>query len=442
MIEASMAVPPGYALFIPSALRKAVRLPVIGVGRFKDPVQADRALAEGHADLIGVVRGQIADPDFAAKARAGHAEDIRLCLSCNQECVGRMGLGRWLGCIENPRAGREATPIPAPAARPRRVLVAGGGPAGLQAAISAARLGHDVTLYESDDDLGGQVRIAARAPGRAEFGDLIRNQVAECRRAGVAIKTGVAVDVDLVRAERPDVVIVATGARPSRPYWAPAEPVPAEAAAAEPVPAEAAPHGAVPAGDARLAEPGGDGGAAAGDPAGQPGKVPAICDVRDVLAGAAHPHGRVLVVDDLGFHQATGAAEVLADRGCEVELMTSGMVAAQDLGVTLDLETWWLRASRKGIVQTTDTMITGVTAGGVTTQHLATGAAGQRLVDWVVLAVQQAPADDLYFGLKELARAEAAQAGHGPEVHRVGDCLAPRRAHAAVIDGDRVGARL
>ena len=429
MIEASMAVPPGYALFIPSALRKAVRLPVVGVGRFKDPVQADRALAEGHADLIGVVRGQIADPDFAAKARAGHAEDIRLCLSCNQECVGRMGLGRWLGCIENPRAGREAVPIPAPAARPRRVLVAGGGPAGLQAAISASRLGHDVTVYESDDDLGGQVRIAARAPGRAEFGDLIRNQVAECRRAGVAIKTGVAVDVGLVRAERPDVVIVATGARPSRPYWAPAEAAPAEAASAG-------------AGDACLAEPDGDGSAAAGDPAGRPGKVPAICDVRDVLTGAAHPHGRVLVVDDLGFHQATGAAEVLADRGCDVELMTSGMVAAQDLGVTLDLETWWLRASRKGIVQTTDTMITGVIAGGVTTQHLATGAAGQRLVDWVVLAVQQAPADELYFDLKELARAEAARSGHAPEVHRAGDCLAPRRAHAAVIDGDRVGALL
>jgi hypothetical protein len=235
-----------------------------------------------------------------------------------------------------------------------------------------------------------------------------------------------------VRDERPDVVIVATGARPSRPYWAPAEPVPAEAA----------PPGAVPAGDARRAEPGGDGSGAAGDPAGQPAKAPAICDVRDVLTGAAHPRGRVLVVDDLGFHQATGAAEMLADRGCDVELVTSGMVAAQDLGITLDLETWWLRASRKGIVQTTDTMITGLVAGGVTTQHLATGAAGQRLVDWVVLAVQQAPADELYFGLKELARAEAARSGHGPEVHRVGDCLAPRRAHAAVIDGDRVGALL
>ena len=108
MIEASMHVPPGYALFIPSAIRKAVDLPVVGVGRFKDPLQAERALAEGHCDLVGIVRGQIADADFAAKARAGASEEIRLCLSCNQECVGRMGLNRWLGCIENPRTGREA----------------------------------------------------------------------------------------------------------------------------------------------------------------------------------------------------------------------------------------------------------------------------------------------------------------------------------------------
>ena len=129
MIEASMSIPPGYALYIANAMRRAVSLPVIGVGRIKDPVQAERALADGHCDLVGVVRGQIADPDFAAKARSGHATEIRTCLSCNQECVGRMGLNRWLGCIENPRTGREAVPLPPPSRRGRRVIVVGGGPA-------------------------------------------------------------------------------------------------------------------------------------------------------------------------------------------------------------------------------------------------------------------------------------------------------------------------
>jgi hypothetical protein len=148
MIEASMHIPPGYAMFIPSAIRKAVDLPVVGVGRFKDPLQAERALAEGQCDLVGVVRGQIADAEFAAKAAPGATDETRLCLSCNQECVGRMGLNRWLGCIENPRTGREAEYVRAPSARhvgrrpsrtPKDVMVVGAGPAGLQAAIAAAR---------------------------------------------------------------------------------------------------------------------------------------------------------------------------------------------------------------------------------------------------------------------------------------------------------------
>ena len=139
MIEASMQVPPGYALWISSAIRKAVELPVIGVGRFKDPLQADRALSEGHADLIGVVRGQIADADFANKACVGDSADIRNCLSCNQECVGRMGLNRWLGCIESPSTGREAVVVTRRARTPRSVLVVGAGAAGLQTAIAAAR---------------------------------------------------------------------------------------------------------------------------------------------------------------------------------------------------------------------------------------------------------------------------------------------------------------
>ena len=172
MIEASMHIPPGYALFIPSAFRKAVDLPVVGVGRFKDPLQAERALAEGHCDLVGVVRGQIADPDFAAKARAGATDDIRLCLSCNQECVGRMGLNRWLGCIENPRTGREAEPRVAISAKPKRVLVVGAGPAGLQAAIAAARIGHQVTVGEKEAQAGGQVGLGAKAEQRLRPADV------------------------------------------------------------------------------------------------------------------------------------------------------------------------------------------------------------------------------------------------------------------------------
>jgi mycofactocin system FadH/OYE family oxidoreductase 2 len=389
MIEASMHIPPGYAMFIPSAIRKAVELPVVGVGRFKDPLQAERALAEGHCDLVGVVRGQIADADFAAKARAGATDDIRLCLSCNQECVGRMGLNRWLGCIENPKTGRESATSEqaarSPGALRKTVMVVGSGPGGLQAAIAAARGGHRVTVYEKERHAGGQVRLAASVPNRAEFGDLVRNQLTECRRLGVSIEYEVSVGPDLVLEKQPDRVIVATGAEPQRPWWVPAD-------------------------------------------------ADRVVDVRAVLDGTANPSGDVVVIDELGFHQATSVAELLADRGCNVEIVTNGMIVGQDLGITLDMENWWMRASAKGIVQSTDLVAMGMGDPSprrtLNLLHHPTGTNTTRTPDWVVLAVAPSPVEWLYHALKEAAIS----------VERVGDCVAPRRAHAAVIEGERAGA--
>ena len=382
MIEASMHIPPGYAMFIPSAIRKAVDLPVVGVGRFKDPLQAERALAEGQCDLVGVVRGQIADAEFAAKARAGATDETRLCLSCNQECVGRMGLNRWLGCIENPRTGREAEYVQMSPTKPapRDVMIVGAGPAGLQAAIASARQGHRVTVYEKEAQAGGQVRLAASVPNRAEFGDMIRNQLTECRRLGVEIVHGVGVWPGLVEEKQPDHVIVATGAEPNRPWWV-------------------------------------------------PGDADNVADVTEVLSGAAQPFGDVVVVDEIGFHHATSVAEVLADRGCNVEIVTPGMVVGQDLGITLDMENWWIRATDKGITQTTDLVPMGLEGRELTLLHHPTGQNLTRTPDWVVLAVPPNPVEWLFHDLRAA----------GVSVERVGDCVAPRRAHAAVVDGERAG---
>ena len=390
MIEASMHIPPGYAMFIPSAIREAVDLPVVGVGRFKDPLQVERALVEGQCDLVGVVRGQIADAEFVAKARAGETDETRLCLSCNQECVGRMGLNRWLGCIENPRTGRESEGVGEVqvTAKPRTVMIVGAGPAGLQAAIAARRNGHHVTVFEQESEAGGQVRVAASVPNRAEFGDMIRNQLTECQRLGVEIRYGVAVWPGLVADEQPDHVIIATGAEPARPYWVPED-------------------------------------------------CNNVADVREVLNQTARPTGNAVVVDEIGFHHATSTAEFLADRGCDVEIITPGMVVGQDLGITLDMENWWIRAGEKGITQSTDLVPMGLEtseSGALTLNllHHPTGENVTREPDWVVLAVPGNPVEWLYQDLRST----------GVSVERVGDCVAPRRAHAAVVEGERAGASI
>jgi 2,4-dienoyl-CoA reductase (NADPH2) len=387
-VEASMATAPGHALSVARALRAAISIPVVGVGRLVEPQQAEQALADGDCDLVAVVRGQIADPAFAAKALAGRP--VRRCLGCNQDCIGRVGMNADLSCVVNPEAGREVDILPAPRLRTdadmrhAHVVVTGGGPAGLSAAAAAAKRGLRVTLLEAAVQVGGQLATAARGPHRGGLAHLVEDLLTECLESGVDVQTGVSADVAVVRSLEPDAVVVATGAQPAPLSWA-------------------------------------DAGAS-------------VVDAGSVLAGASTPSGSVLLVDELGSHAATSVAEMLAERGVDVEIVTPGLVVGQDLGLTLDLPGWKQRAAGLGIRESTEQVVLAVTADPergeavVTLLEHTTGRRAERRCSTVVVAAYPRPEGQLWPALRVALPADV-------PVLRVGDCLAPRQAGEAVRDG-------
>ena len=208
----------GYELPSSEVVTSATTAATIVTGRIMTLDLAAHILQTGQADLVSMVRALIADPDLVRKARDGRAGEVRPCIGTNLGCVGGMRENNF-GCVVNPWAGREAsTPVEstAPTAEPLLVMVVGGGPAGLEAARSAASAGHTVELYELRRALGGQLAIAAAAPYRADLGAVISWWESELRRLGVKVMLGTAVDPDLVAHIDPDVVVVATGATPRR----------------------------------------------------------------------------------------------------------------------------------------------------------------------------------------------------------------------------------
>ena len=197
-----------------AAIRQKVDIPVAVVGRIRSPDVAREALAEGYADWIGLGRAFLADPDWPLKAQTGDEEAILLCAACHQGCLAQLRQGHGTSCMFNPLTGREAEIQILPAGEPQRVMVVGGGPAGMEVALVAARRGHHVTLYERDGRLGGRLREAVSVPYKEEFADLIRYQQVYMERNGVTVRLNTEVTPELVAAEGPDAVVVATGAEP------------------------------------------------------------------------------------------------------------------------------------------------------------------------------------------------------------------------------------
>jgi mycofactocin system FadH/OYE family oxidoreductase 2 len=387
LVGGPMHLPLGYAVPLAAGIKEVSALPVFATGRINDPALAERVLADGQADMIGVVRGQIADPDFARKAREGRTEEIRYCIACNQNCYGRVGLNRTIGCVQNPSVGREDTegePHLRPALRKKKVMVVGGGPAGMWAAKIATLRGHEVTLYEKGPELGGQVLLAAKGAGRDEFGVIVRNERNQLARLGVPVQLGVEVTPELVLEQEPEAVIVATGSRPK----------------ACPV-------------------AGADG--------------PNIFNVWQVLSGEAELGERVLLVDYDGHHQATATAEFLADLGKTVHVVTSALFVGSDLGPSQDLYLSRQRLLQKGVTFTADFAVMEIK--GLEIHGFDVYSNIWKVIsgyDSIVTAMGNDVCDGLYFALK----------GRVPELVRVGDCVAPRKVDMAIHEGYLAGKRV
>lgn len=202
----------GFNADLVTGIKKAVSIPVITVGRYTEPQYAELLVKQGRADLVAFGRQSIADPELPVKARTGHLETLAPCIACLLGCVPNMLAGRPITCAMNPCVGREAEITPAEVQK--KVLVIGGGPGGMYAAMMCARRGHDVILVEKNAELGGHLLVASYPPAKGEIAPAIRSLIVRCREAGVDLRTGVSVTPELVSELKPDAGIVATGSVP------------------------------------------------------------------------------------------------------------------------------------------------------------------------------------------------------------------------------------
>ncbi|MDQ7783709.1 MAG: FAD-dependent oxidoreductase [Desulfomonilaceae bacterium] len=215
--QITMDLPQAGYVYLAGGIKESVDVPVVGCNRINDPFIAEEVLKEGVADLVGVARGLIADPEFVKKAREGRTDELRRCVACNQRCFDHVFQLRPVGCVVNPRAGREAETEYQPAGTPKKILVAGGGPAGCELATVAAERGHKVVLCDKEACIGGQIPWSAAATHKPDFRYITEYYAAMLRKTGVDVRLGVEVTPELVDREKPDVVVVATGAAPFKP---------------------------------------------------------------------------------------------------------------------------------------------------------------------------------------------------------------------------------
>ena len=379
-----------------AALKRVVKHAVVQAeSHIRTPAAAEAVLAAGEADMVSIVRGQIADPYLVTKAREDRAEDVRPCISCNQLCWGRRSRDYWISCLGNASAGREwrAGDNPPRTEAPRSVLVVGGGPAGLEAARVSAERGHRVTVLEREPQLGGQFRLAGRQPSRGQILDLLTWFEHRLSVLGVDVRLGTGVGADDVDAFGADDVIVATGSRAPVTGFQRALPM-----------------------VERM--PGTD--------------RPDAVSIQAVLAETVDVGPRVVVVDDVGDWRGLGTALYLAERGHDVTIVTSAAVVGGGLYHSAADGPLRARFSSAGGTMRPGTVVLSWDGEGATVRS-GTGDAEERV-----------PADTLV-----IAETAVAETGLADELRRrgiafeaIGDCVAPRRASLAIYEGRELALRV
>jgi 2,4-dienoyl-CoA reductase-like NADH-dependent reductase (Old Yellow Enzyme family)/thioredoxin reductase len=370
-----MNFPLGAFTYIAAGIKEVVDLPVVTVGRVNDPVLAETILANNQADLVGMTRAVICDPEMPNKAREGRLEEIRRCIACNEGCVGPNFLALPIACSLNYETSREEKGPIAAAESKKTVMVIGGGAAGLETARVAALRGHKVSLYEKNNVLAKELDIAAKAPGRQDFAEFKRYLTYQMKLLNVDVHLGVTITPEMVIKQKPDVVVVATGGIPSMPE--------------------------IP-------------GASSGN----------VVETRQVLLEEVEVGQNVLVVDCQNHMYGLDVADFLAEKGKRVELITEAASAGSEADI-FTVETAYFSALSKGVVITPLTGIKEIRGKTVIVVNAITNAERQiDGIDTVVVCTDEKANDALYYSLK----------GKVKELYLVGQALAPRRLLDSVAD--------
>ncbi|MBE0402853.1 dimethylglycine demethylation protein DgcA [Halomonas citrativorans] len=413
----NMSFPPEPFLHLASGIKEVVNVPVIHAQNIKDPNQAQRILEGGYVDLVGMTRAHIADPHIIAKIKMGQIDQIKQCVGANY-CIDRQYQGLDVLCIQNAATAREYMGLPHIVEKSegpkRKIVIVGGGPGGMEAAHVCAKRGHDVTLFEAQDQLGGQITLASKAPQRDQIAGITRWYQLELARLEIDLRLNTRADEATIADLRPDIVILATGGQPflsQVPEWGY---------------------------DSDL------------------GKS-LVVSTWDILSGSVAPGKNVLVYDTICEFSGVSAADYLADKGSKVEIVTDDIKPGAAVGGTT-FPTYYRSLYEKEVIMTSDLALHKVYREGdslvAVLENEYSGALEERVVDQVVVENGVRPDEALYYSLKEQSRNKGqtdikalyaikpqpclSESGDGFVLFRLGDCTAPRNTHAAIYDALRL----